>query len=401
MIHTRPGRVRHEPSKIASCFLQCPTQEAAFKMNNERQCECWQRDLNAAGDICKALFNIVLVILLISVVARAANASETLNLNWQSATCRTGAAVAQSDALVSDMPVFVNAISARKVLKTPGIGRLTINSLQGKNLTVHIFRPKRFDSVAGRIWFVMHGTGRDAGRYLHTAVPVAQRHAVMLVALEFSRDAYPSGDAYTLGVVNRGRVDAHAAEEGRWRSPLQTPYMEIERTFSAVSQALHSRQPGYFIFGHSAGAQFVHRLLSFVRCPRVLKAVAANAGWYTLPTTDKKWPPFPYSLRGAAQEFQDPRQVLSAPLTVLLGSRDTLGNDKDRRLRASEGAMMQGANRLRRGLVYYEVGRQESQKAGWPFAWKIQIVKGAGHKVAEVISPAGELLFACPANMLN
>jgi hypothetical protein len=326
--------------------------------------------------------------------AEVAEAIEANDLAWQPATCRADAAVTDSNTTISSAPVFVNATLAREVLKTPGTGRLQINSLRGKPLTVHVFRPSQFDSVTGRIWFVMHGTGRDAERYLKTAAPVAERHQVLVVVLEFSRNDYPNGDAYTLGVVTRGRVDGHAAEEGRWHNPLQTPYMEIERTFSAVREALQSRQPGYFLFGHSAGAQFVHRLLSFVRCPRVLKAVAANAGWYTLPTVDKKWPPFPYSLRGAAREFQDPRQVLSAPLTVLLGTRDTRAKEEDSNLRGTEGAMVQGANRLQRGMTYYEVGQQAAHSANQPFAWKIQLVPGAGHEVAEVIAPAGQLLFA-------
>ena len=160
-----------------------------------------------------------------------------------------------------------------------------------------------------------------------------------------------------------------------------------------MREALQSRQPGYFIFGHSAGAQFVHRLLSFVRCPSVLKAVAANAGWYTLPTIDKKWPPFPYSLRGAAREFQDPRQVLAAPLTVLLGTSDTRGTEEDSKLRASEGAMAQGVNRLARGMNYYAVGQQAAQSANQPLGWRVKLVSGAGHEVAEVIAPAGQLLF--------
>jgi hypothetical protein len=346
--------------------------------------------------------SVCLLILLVGVsgvpgVPWAVEATEVVeagDLTWQPATCRTNAAVADLNTTISDTPVFVNATLAREVLKTPGTGRLQINSLQGKPLNVHVFRPSQFDSVTGRIWFVMHGTGRDAERYLKTAAPVAERHQVLLAVLEFSRNDYPTGDAYTLGVVTRGRVDHHAAEEGRWRNPLQTPYMEIERTFSAVREALNSRQPGYFLFGHSAGAQFVHRLLSFVRCPRVLKAVAANAGWYTLPTVDKKWPPFPYSLRGAAREFQDPRQVLAAPLIVLLGTRDTRGKEEDSNLRGSEGAIVQGANRLQRGMTYYEVGQQAAQIENQPFTWKIQLVPGAGHEAAEVIAPAGRLLFA-------
>jgi hypothetical protein len=240
----------------------------------------------------------------------------------------------------------------------------------------------------------MHGTGRDAERYLQAAAPVAERYQVLVVALEFSRNDYPNGDAYTLGVVTQGRVNAHAAEEGRWRSPLKTPYMEIERTFSAIKEALRGQQPGYYLFGHSAGAQFVHRLLTFVHCPRVLSAVAANAGWYTLPTIDKKWPPFPYSLRGAAREFQDPGQVLAAPLTLLLGSLDTRVKEEDPHLRASAGAMAQGSHRLQRGVTYYEVGLQAARDKNMPLAWKLQWVPGAGHEVAKVIAPAGQRLFA-------
>ena len=329
----------------------------------------------------------------------SAVAIEAKDFAWHSPACRTDRArFSTRDAMPSEA-VFADAAQARKVLTTNGTGRFEINSLQGKPLTVHVFRPSQFDSTTGRLWFVMHGTGRDAERYLQMAAPVAERHQVLVVVLEFSRKDYPNGDAYTLGVVTHGRVDAHAAEEGRWRNPPETPYMEIERTFSAVKEVLQSRQPGYFIFGHSAGAQFVHRLLTFVRCPRVLSAVAANAGWYTLPTIDKKLPPFPYSLRGTPREFHDPRQVLAAPLTLLLGTKDTRSNEEDSHLRASAGAMAQGPNRLQRGITYYQTGLQAARDKNIPLAWKLQWVPGAGHEVAEVIEPAGQRLFAPPPDV--
>lgn len=319
---------------------------------------------------------------------------EARHFAWHSPTCRAELARVDARDAASGEDVLVDAAQARKVLTTNGTGRLKIHSLQGKPLSVHVFRPSQFDSRTGRIWFVMHGTGRDAERYLQAAAPVAERYQVLVVALEFSRNDYPNGDAYTLGVVTQGRVNAHAAEEGRWRSPLKTPYMEIERTFSAIKEALRSQQPGYYLFGHSAGAQFVHRLLTFVHCPRVLSAVAANAGWYTLPTIDKKWPPFPYSLRGAAREFQDPGQVLAAPLTLLLGSLDTRVKEEDPHLRASAGAMAQGSHRLQRGITYYEIGLQAARNKNMPLAWQLQWVPGAGHEVAKVIAPAGQRLFA-------
>ena len=368
-----------------------------MKQSNTRRCAHQQN-----SRISSWLQLLVVFLTLASVdVSRAETIAQTKaapiearHFAWHSPTCRAELARVDARDAASGEDVFVDAAQARKVLTTNGTGRLKIHSLQGKPLSVHVFRPSQFDSRTGRIWFVMHGTGRDAERYLQAAAPVAERYQVLVVALEFSRNDYPNGDAYTLGVVTQGRVNAHAAEEGRWRSPLKTPYMEIERTFSAIKEALRSQQPGYYLFGHSAGAQFVHRLLTFVHCPRVLSAVAANAGWYTLPTIDKKWPPFPYSLRGAAREFQDPGQVLAAPLTLLLGSLDTRAKEEDPHLRASAGAMAQGSHRLQRGVTYYEVGLQAARDKNMPLAWKLQWVPGAGHEVAKVIAPAGQRLFA-------
>ncbi len=345
--------------------------------------------LRMAGSYCLPLLASILVL-------GQAAATDAADLAWQPAACRADVARSAANAAMPGAPIFIDAFQARKVLTTAGTGRLEISSLQGKRLTVHVYRPSQFDSRTGRIWFVMHGTGRNAEYYLQKAAPVAEHYQVLALAVEFSRKDYPDGDAYTLGVVNRGHADANAADEGRWRALVQTPYFEIERTFSAVSEVLQSRQPGYFLFGHSAGAQFVHRLLTFLPCPRVLGAVAANAGWYTLPTTDETQPPFPYSLRSAAREVQNPLQVLAAPLTILLGTRDTRGNDEDHNLRASAGAMAQGSNRLERGRTYFEAGKQAARSSHMPLGWKIQLVPGAGHEVAEVITPAGQLLFAPP-----
>ena len=358
-------------------------------MKKSKHACCRYQLVQIGGWSCLGL----LLCLLFMASGRAA-ATEGTNLKWQPAKCRTNGSQPSSNPAMPDEPFFVDAAQARKVLTTAGTGRFEINSMQGKRLTVHVFRPSQFDKQTGRIWFVMHGTSRNAKRYLQVAAPVAERHQVLAVVVEFSRKNYPTGDSYTLGNISRGRAEAYTAGESQWSSLPQTPYIEIERAFTAISGTIQSQQPGYYLFGHSAGAQFVHRLLTFSTCPRVIRAVAANAGWYTLPTIDKKQPPFPYSLRGAAREAQDPRSVLSAPLTILLGTKDTEGNEEDRNLRVSAGAMAQGANRLERGKNYYEAGLQAAGNANVFLAWKIQLVPGAGHEVAEVIASAGQLLFA-------
>ena len=43
----------------------------------------------------------------------------------------------------------------------------------GNRRTAFVYRATAFDPVSGPIWFVMHGAGRSAERYLQAAAPVA------------------------------------------------------------------------------------------------------------------------------------------------------------------------------------------------------------------------------------
>ena len=73
------------------------------------------------------------------------------------------------------------------------------------------------------------------------------------------------------------------------------------------------RLEGYYLYGHSAGAQFVHRHLAFIGAGgsplRVIRAVAANAGFYTAPTFEV---PFPFGFGGTESVLseQDLRNYL-------------------------------------------------------------------------------------------
>jgi poly(3-hydroxybutyrate) depolymerase len=167
---------------------------------------------------------------------------------------------------------------------------------EGNRLTAFVYRGTAFDPVRGPIWFVMHGAGRNAEGYLRAAAPVAERRDALAIAIEFSRDVYRAQEDYTLNVGG---------------------YAEVERVFEAVRRLLGGRQQGYYLFGHSAGAQFVHRLITFLPDARVLGAVAANAGWYTLPVSgDAPHFEMPYGLRGSALERTDLRWLFAKPLTA-------------------------------------------------------------------------------------
>ncbi len=283
----------------------------------------------------------------------------------------------------------------RTALVKHGFSKIGFVTRDGKPLVAHIYRPSRFDPVNGPIWFVMHGIKRNADYYVETAAPVAERYQALTIVIEFSQRYYPASENYTLGITTRGRAGTRAAREGRYHKPDAYLYNEIERVFESVRLTLDGKQRGYYLFGHSAGAQFTHRMLTFVPCARVLGAVAANAGWYTLPIVDnRKNFGMPYSLRGIPSERVDLKALLSAPLMLLLGTHDIKGPDADRNVRNNSATMAQGVHRLARGHHYFETGQSLARSLNTPFAWQLFQAPGAEHDVQQVIASAGHLLFA-------
>ena len=278
---------------------------------------------------------------------------------------------------------------------TSGFGKLRFQARDRKRLSAYVYRASNFNPSNGPIWFIMHGAKRNADHYLTVAAPVAERYQALVIAIEFSRHDFPSGNDYTLGVTINGRADEQSYKEGRWHNPNAYLYAEVERVFEAVRRSLGGQQLGYYLFGHSAGAQFTHRLITFMPHARVLGAVAANAGWYTLPVWGKGSQfAMPYGLRGSPLENTKLQSLLAAPLTLLLGSLDTTTPSTDPLVRGTPQAMKQGDTRLARGLHYFKMGEANAQAMHTTFAWRLAIAPGAGHQVRQVIASAGFFLFS-------
>jgi hypothetical protein len=258
-------------------------------------------------------------------------------------------------------------------VRTAGFGRVTFVAGDGKKLDALTYRSSAFDPTRGPIWFVMHGASRDVDRYIEAAAPVAERYQALAIAIHYSAAAYPTSADYTLDDMR---------------------YAEVEHVFDLVRGSLGGRQTGYHLFGHSAGAQFTHRLLTFLRAPRVLSAVAANAGWYTLPTNaDPRLHAMPYGLRGSHVEPRELTRFLATRFTVLLGTADTATAADDDLVRGTPEAEAQGRNRLERGRYYFATGRAQAATLGAEFAWRLEEAPRAGHDAARVIWSAGFLTF--------
>ena len=143
----------------------------------------------------------------------------------------------------------------------------------------------------------------------------------------------------------------------------------------------------YYLFGHSAGAQFVHRLLLMVPDGRYAALVAANAGWYTVP--DKSID-YPYGL-GLTPAGNQPFTFFEQRLVVMVG---TLDNDPNApNLRHTPEAERQGQHRYARAYHFYDQSATKAEELGIGFRWELVDVVGVGHQTSQMALAAADHLL--------
>jgi hypothetical protein len=263
-------------------------------------------------------------------------------------------------------------------------------------LTAYTHRSASFDEREGPIVFIMHGARRNAKGYLDDWRELVEAYGALAIAPEFPRDLYPGSEAYNLGVGIDGTPYGSVHDPDAWRDPHDYTYSEIEHLFEAVRTELGNTRCRYFIYGHSAGGQFVHRLLTFRPDARVERAVAANAGWYTLPDTGEGDDPnlhMPYGLLGAPRDRSRLERMFEHHLVVLLGESDTR---RDSAVRQTSEADAQGRNRFERGHGYFSLAQELADALDLPLQWTIDTVPDVGHSNAGMAPVAAAHLFDPP-----
>ncbi len=253
----------------------------------------------------------------------------------------------------------------------------------GVRIAVHTYCPINIDPrLTDRVLFVMHGTLRNGGTYRDQWMNLAERHGALILVPEFTSEHF-GGGMYNRGNV-RGKDDKTPVPSQAWTFPI------IERLFAYYKTIARNPVRGYYIYGHSAGGQFVHRLIEFLPTARIVRAVAANAGYYTLP--DKTEDPYPFSRTGTPDESEAARRTIFAqPLTILLGEADTDPNDPD--LYRGAEVDKQGITRLERGKYFYETAKRVTERDQLFLNWKLVTVPGVGHSNEKMAPAAAKVLF--------
>ena len=263
-----------------------------------------------------------------------------------------------------------------------GSGVVAFEGMPGITMRAHYLRPDGYRPDAP-ILMVLHGVKRNADWYRDAWRDLSDREGFLVLAPEFDRNRFPGGRSY-----NRGNMRAKGGTSVPQRD---WSFNAVEALFDAARDWTGSTRQGYLMFGHSAGAQFVHRIITFMPVLRLERAVAANAGWYTMPDEQQL---YPYGLQGVGLTAAQRRTAFGRKLTVMLGDAD---DDPDHRhLHNTPAAKRQGAHRYARGLTYFERAKAAAYRVGVPFAWSLEIVTGAGHSTHDVKEEAAAILLGGP-----
>jgi hypothetical protein len=255
---------------------------------------------------------------------------------------------------------------------------LEFDGWAGPTIPVSVYVP---EGVADDtpIVIVMHGASRDLSRYYADWRAAAAEHGFIVAVPYFSKEDFFGSARYNLGHV----FDPDTKEQ---RPRELWTFSAIEPLFDAIVAEVGGKQAQYTLFGHSAGSQFLHRFLFYVPDARVSRAIAANAGWYTMPEFGVQ---YPYGLGGSGVREEVLESYFARDLIVLLGDADTDRSDED--LRKTPEAELQGRHRFERGHTFYRVARARAEDLGVEFNWRLQEVPGATHSNAEM-TPAAALL---------
>jgi pimeloyl-ACP methyl ester carboxylesterase len=246
-----------------------------------------------------------------------------------------------------------------------------------KSIKVWTYKPESWNDK-DKVVFVMHGGGRNADDYLNTWVDLADKHNLLVVAPEFENkfskyitNDYQEGNLYTFfGSKN---------PKSEWA------YTIIENIFDHIKSVNNITTEQYDIFGHSAGGQFVHRMVMLMPESRIQTAVAANSGFYTLPKEDL---PYPYGIKNTGADLQE---SYKKRLIILLGELDndpSLGT-----FTTTDLAMKQGAHRVERGTTFFNTNREWKNHNNWAFIWQMDTVRNVGHDYKKMSENAVEWII--------
>jgi hypothetical protein len=245
-------------------------------------------------------------------------------------------------------------------------------------LQLHVARPRNYHTGTP-VLFVHHGVRRNGKDYRDYWLDLVDGAAVLAISIEFPEASFPEHLWYHFGNLHD--------KDGAPNPPEEWTFGIDERLFDALRTQRITTQRHYGLFGHSAGGQFVHRMVSLGFRDRVAVAVTANAGTYAMPDLATPWP---FGLGETEVDADALCSLLRFPITVMAGTADV--STTGRFFPKGPRSMRQGANRYERAHAYVRSGHQAAAALQTSCAWTVIDVPGVGHEGRRMSAAAAPII---------
>lgn len=235
------------------------------------------------------------------------------------------------------------------------------------SLKVYTYKPAAWQD--GRpIVVVFHGLKRNAEEYCQGWKEYAEKHNFLIACPEFTESKFPGVRYYNFGnVIDNDNTGGNIQPTKQWIFPV------IDNIIKETKKQANAKKSRVIIYGHSAGAQLVHRYVLLNKGTSADLIIAANSGWYTMPDENIT---YSYGIKGLNLTKKEFRNAFTKPVVILLGENDTL---RSKVLRKTPEADAQGQNRLERGRNFYNNAQNKATSLGLKFNWQLITVPGVGH----------------------
>ena len=250
--------------------------------------------------------------------------------------------------------------------------------LKEQPVKVLYYIPDGGDVKTMPVLFAFTGAERTGNTQLNAWKLLADHYQFVVINPQFEKK-YWKENQYQFGGVTDSA--GSFADRSLWTFNI------VESLFDYWLHEVDGTQEGYRMFGHSAGAQFVGRMVMAMPESRVIRAVAANPSSWAWPVelkdADGKSYGWPYSISGLPGADKDGylADVFSKKLYVQIGQNDTDTESLD----MSAAAKLQGERRYHRAKNFYQACVDKAEADKVDCAFRLAEVEGVGHSTWHMV----------------
>ncbi|MFK5950167.1 MAG: alpha/beta fold hydrolase [Methylococcales bacterium] len=219
----------------------------------------------------------------------------------------------------------------------------------------------------------VHGISHRAKEQVRAFKEYAERYGFVIIAPLFCRKNFP---AYQRLGITKQEVPFYSD------IALNSILKEVSEQTGALTEKV-------YLFGYSAGGQFVHRY-AMAYPEKVHAVVVGAAGWYTFP--DLKVP-FPRGLgkKSLSRTLElSCSKFLKIPMATFVGEHDNQSDIALKRSRYLD--LQQGITRIERARNWIAAMRYAAEKYGFDTEYKNYVMESCGHSFTDCVD-YGQLAF--------